>query len=731
MTRRNLTGWATLAAALALSALAADTRVDNRIERWIHPSPTERERYAAFRDSFGSDEFVLIAYTGRALFEADALDAQAAALEQVEAAAGVRRVDGIPAVYRDRFGLEDAEALAEEFTATPFYRRFLIDEAGSAAAMLAEVAPPPTAEGRGALVAALDAAAQPLRDAGFHVHMAGPPLLNAVLDATSQAEAARTFPPALVVSLAVLWWLFRSWRAVAAAALCAALTVTATLGLMGLAGRPMAMVTSALPALLWVLSLAASVHLLDRYRAYLGAGRTAEGALDKALGDVTGPCVLAGITTAAGFLALGFADLAPVRELGVFAALGVLIATLLTLRVEPLFIRVLRVEACTTAAGAAPWTLRLSRFIQRRRTLILLAGAGLAAACVALLPRIAIESDPLTFLPGDSKTTRDFAFIGERLTGFYSLELVVDLGAPWSEPAQWTALDALAQAASELPGVARVLSPLDVLRLLHHWDSGLDPAAYVLPGSAAAAHALLNRLDADGRAVLNRFVDKSGRTLRLSLLINEMNSRVFERIVIEAEALLAQLPAPAKGHVTGIVRQLVESQLGLVRTQVRSFTAALLVIVACIGIGLRSVRMALLAVAPNVLPVLAALALMALLGVPLDAGTVMVASVALGIAVDDTVHLLAGIRRARGEGLAPSRAVAAALERCGRALVITTLTACAGFAALWRSQFVPIAWFGLFSTVALFAALAADLLLTPTLYLAAARESDEERYKHG
>jgi predicted RND superfamily exporter protein len=724
MTRHTITGWITLAGTVLLSAFAVNMRVDNRIERWVHPPPEERARYAAFRDTFGSDEFILIAYTGQTLFDGDALDAQVATLEAVEAVPDVLRTDGIPAVYRDRFGQEDAEALAEEFTSTPFYTHFLINESATVAALLVEVNPPPSAEGRGALVDALDTAAQPLRDFGFEVHMAGPPLLNAVLDTASQTEAARTFPPALAVSLVVLLLLFRSWRAVAVAMVCATLTVTATLGAMGLGERSMTMITSALPALLWVLSLAASVHVINRYRAIRAEGLASADSLILALRDVTRPCLLAGTTTAAGFLALSFADLAPVREFGLFAALGVAIATVLALVVCPLCIRLFRVEGSSKTGTVTWWTSWVARFVARRRVPILLAGGGLTIACVALLPRIAIESDPLSFLPEDSQTVTSFAFIGENLTGFYSLEAVIDLGAPWAEPAQWQALETVVESAAAMPGVARVLSPLDMLRKLRQWDAGLDPVAYALPGSAEEARTLLDNLDGDAQVVLGRFVDDSGEVVRLSLLIHEMNSNIFEQIVAGAEEAIAAMPAPAAGHVTGIVRQLVESQLALVHTQVRSFAVALLAIVVCMGLGLRSVRMALLAIAPNVLPVLVALALMALFGVPLDAGTVMVASVALGIAVDDTAHILAGIQRARREGMASGEAVEVTMRKNGPALIVTTLTACAGFAALWRSQFVPIAWFGAFSTVALVVALAADLFLTPAIYLLAARKEE-------
>lgn len=715
--------WIVLALAVLLSAFALRMHVDNRVERWVHPSDLERARYADFRQTFGSDEFILMAYTGRPIFDTAALDAQVAAAEAVEAIPGVLRVDGVPILFRDQFGREDAEALAAEFTDTPFYRRFLIDDAGSVAALLVEITPPPTAAGRRDLVQSLEAAAQPLRDFGYEVHMAGPPLLNAVLDDASRREAARSFPPALGLSMGLLLFLLRPWRAALAAAACATLAVTATLGAMGLAGQPMTMVTSALPALLWVLALAACVHVINRYQAHRGSGLPHETSVRCALRDVTRPSILAGATTIAGFLSLAFADLAPVRGLGLFASLGVAIAFVLALMVCPLFLRLLRVGSAPGGpqSSVSPWLARISMFARRRRISILIAGAALCAACAAWIPGLAIESNPLTFLPRESPTVRDYAFIGERLTGFYSLELVVELGANWTDPGQWPAIESVAAQVAAQPGVVRVLSPLDVLRKIRQWENGLDAEAYKLPEDAAEARALADGLDDDSRKVLGRFVDSSGRKLRLSVLINEMNSTVFTSIVACAEVALARLTRPAHGYATGVVLQLVDSQLALVRTQVRSFASAFLVIFLCIGIGLRSARLALLAIPPNVLPIFAVLAVMAACGVPLDAGTVMVAGVALGIAVDDTLHLLATIQRARRAGASPEEAVTDALYHSGRALVFTSIIACAGFAILFRSEFVPIAWFGLLTAAALATASATELFLTPALYLSFAR----------
>jgi predicted RND superfamily exporter protein len=151
----------------------------------------------------------------------------------------------------------------------------------------------------------------------------------------------------------------------------------------------------------------------------------------------------------------------------------------------------------------------------------------------------------------------------------------------------------------------------------------------------------------------------------------------------------------------------------LVSTQLESLGVAFVLVFATIGIGLRSWRLMLSAVLPNVLPFASAFAVMALAGLSLDPATVMVASIALGIAVDNTVHQLEVFRSHNRGGLPVPDAVLAARAEVAPAMVTTALTACAGFLALCLSSFLPIRSFGLLSATAVLVALSADMLLVP------------------
>jgi predicted RND superfamily exporter protein len=708
------TGLAVIALAVASVPFALRVGVDNRMELWVDRDGAAAARYARFRELFGSDEFLVVAIEGPGL-EPESLEGGIAAAERLEALPGVRRVLGAPTLYRDGFAEGEVDALREELLATPFWRDFLVAGDGSVLGLFVETELAATPTARRELVAGVSEALSPLEARGLAVHVAGPPVLNAALDDVSRREAARTFPLAFGLSLAVVGAALRSLRAALLAGACAGVTLLLGLGVVGLSGRPLNMVTSALPPLLWVLSLAGTIHLLERIRAHRGAGREPAAAVDAALADVALPTVVSLVTTALGFASLGAARMAPVRELGAFGAAGLLLAVPVALGLGPLLGLRLGCASAPEPPARARAFGALGGFASRHARAIAAAGVAAGLVCGAGILRLRVESDPLAFLPADSPTARAYRAVGERLTGFYSLETVLDVPGGWLDPQSWPALEALAARLAAEPGVARVLSPLDFLKQQVARHHGRDPGSYRLPADAREARALVEEFDAFGAGRRTGLVADDGRVVRLSALVRVMPSSSFLAIVDHAERAIAALPPPLGGYVTGLVLRLVDAQLALVDSQIRSFGLAVLTIFGCVGLGLRSVRLLALAIPPNLLPVLAALAAMGFFDVALDAATVMMASVALGIAVDDTVHLLGAWRRERHAGLSGAEAVRAALVAVGPAMVLTTVASSVGFLALTRSAFVPLRWFGLLSAVALVAALATELLLTPAL----------------
>lgn len=697
---------------------ATELRTDNSIENWMDPDSPETQDYQRFLETFGDDEFIVIALSGKPLFEQDALDAMLAAQANLEAISHVRRVTGIPSVYRDLFGAEDPEALEEEFTSTPFYEGLFISRNHEVGGLFLELDPPRESGERRELMRDVEQAVKPLADYGFRLDIVGPPALNAVLDAVSERETLRAMPIAFGCSILVLVLLLRSGRATFAASLCGALSVILPVGLIAWMDRPLTMVSSVLPPLLWVLSLSHSIHIITRYQHHRASGHETHGSMQLALRETALPCVLSAVTTAAGFFSLSFSTMPPIREMGGFAALGLIVSLIVNLVIIPVLLPALRIPPRRSAKSIWLPLLRRAEQASERRPSVAI-GVFIAVMTVGIISvfRIEAEPNPLAFLPADSPTVQSYTYVSENLTGLYSLEVVVDCRDGWLSPAYWKALDELMAETEDSPSVARVISALDFLKKLNQWDHSIDPEYYRLPDSRESAEALLAELDATGQAELARLVSDDGKQVRLSILPTVMDAKRFYELAGAVQSRLDALPEGLEGRFTGIVWILNNAQVDLAMTQITSFAFAFPVIFLIVGLGLRSFSLMVLSIPPNITPTLAIFALMPLLHIPLDAGTVLVAGVALGISVDNTVHLLAAFRRLRAESVGAQAAVGKVLEEIGPAMIYSTLTSCIGFATLWTSGFVPIRYFGFLSVVALLVALASDLVLTPSVLI--------------
>jgi len=701
-------------AALLLSAWSVTSlQVDNRLTRMLDPTSDQAELYERFLEEYASDEFIVVAVSGKPLFTYEALDAMLEAQERLEAIPEAAHVSGLAQIFRDRFGAEDPESLHWEMTSTPFYRNLLINEEADIAGIIVEAIPLDGPDTRNELTRAVKEAVQPLVDFGFRVDVVGGPVFDAEINALSMGESMRYFPIAAVASLIMLLMLLRSGRAALAVVLCGGASILLTLGMLTASGESLNIVTSALPLILWVLSLASCIHVVTRFQHHFSGGRARREAVVKALQDVAGPCTLSAVTTAAGFLSLTLAQIPPIRSLGFWMAVGLLAALLINLVLCPALLLLFRARGARwlRPRGGRPFHLLAGWSMSRRFAVTAVFGVLFAATVVAI-PFVKPQHDALGFLPDDSPVVEGFHFVGERLTGLDTMDVLVATPGSWLDTEYWPAIEAFCAALTEMPEVARVVSPLDFLKKSREWYAGRDASEYRLPDSREEAEYLLDQIDHADQEHLRRAIHRSGEEIRITVLLASTDSRVFFASYAAAQELLAELPQPLSAVITGRSPQMQHMDRQLVQSQITTFTAAFIAIFLCLVVGLRSFRLILAAVPPNLLPVLAVFAMMAVIGIPLDAGTVMVASIAMGIAVDDTVHVLAAFRRRRLRNDSAC-AIRETLFDVGPSITVTTFTAAAGFYCLALSIFKPIQFFGMLSGSAIVLALVTDLIALP------------------
>lgn len=748
---------ATLAAmALALSAFAAGAprlRFDPSTDRVFPDHHWAVETFEQFHAAFGGDETIFVALTVASgdVFEREVLAAGQALAREATRIDGVERSLALAdvAVIRDVAGLgltltrplpddvrqaSDA-ALARwrrEVLATPYVERLLVSvdhQSAGVLLLLEQLEPGPTgAEHNDRIVAEVRALVERhARAAGLTAALAGSPLVKAEINQRIWADMLRFSGPLLLVATLVAWAVLGSLLRTGLVVGVLVVSVGLTLGAMGHLGIPIDTMTCLIPPLLLVIGVADALHLLVEQRtqaARSGPGATGADTVAAALRHVLAPCLLTSLTTAVGFASLLTSPVPPIRRFGVAAAVASLIAFAVTVTLVPACAALL--AAPRPRGGGALRLDRLAALVVGRPRVGVTLGA-LAAVVFALgWARITPDTDFLRFFPEDSALRRDVAVIQARFVGIAPCELLVK-GPPGlsRRPDVLRALLVFERALEErLPFVDMAFSVADMVEVAEQTRTGQR----AIPDRPEAIDRLsaLYQLAAGGEFPLERLVQPANAQhpgeewLRVSVRAQAVGSRRMGALVRATRDLTAEHLAPLGVQAVATGTSVVFSQSAdtIMRGQLVSFAWAFVVITAALSLALRSLPLGLLAAVPNLLPIVALGGAMGHFGIPFNSINSMVASIALGIAVDDTIHILLGFQRFQRDR--PVReAVRETIAHEGAAVVSTSVVLLGGFAVLLTASFGPTVHFGALTLVAIGAALLGDLAVLPALLIIA------------
>ncbi|MCZ6782102.1 MAG: MMPL family transporter [Proteobacteria bacterium] len=615
----------------------------------------------------------------------------------------------------------DRALLAERALADPLWTDRLVSPDGRVGAILIELASSGS-DVNVRVMNALEEALAPFREAGFEFHLVGDPVEFVVAGRDLQEDTFRLVPAIVALIGLIVFALFRSAYVAFACLVTVGVAVGWSFGVMGWLGWPQTAVTQALAPFILVVGVCNAVHLLSRCAAEGGADRGAR--IRAAAADVGPACVVASLTTAAGFLSFATSGAVSFVRFGVIAAVGVTGALVLTFTLLPALLRAAPLPAPPCTGGWRTALRQIVRVSEEHTGWILMAAAVVAILCGFGMTRLRVEVDVEHLFGEQSDVVRWIRFVEERLRESSTLEVELQLpeGAVVRDPAVLARVDRAAAALSAVDGLGAadsLLQPLSRLNRLLHDD---DPA-FERPGASAQANAeLLFLAELQDPRYLGRWVGFDRRALRLSVPVAAESHSTSERLLANArDALTRELPESWSFALTGPLSASYHMVEEVQRTQLRSFATATLVVSVLIAIFLRSAWWGLLATLPNLLPVIVCLGAMGLWGIYLDIGTAMVAAVVLGIAVDDTVHLLSQYRRRIDAGVPPTAAIHESVVHVGRAVVTTSFALAAGFFVLTLSSWASVASFGFLSGISILAALVADLVVLPALLLAVSR----------
>ncbi len=703
-------------------ALVTQLRADNRHERMLDHRSHAARAYEEFKKEFGNDNIAIVAVSGKPLFELESLDTMVDAVARLEKIPYVAAVDGLPVLFRDTFGQDDAEALEDEVTNTPFYQGLFISKDHNVAGLLLELKPMDTPDATKEIVKQIDDAVRPLRDFGFRVDVVGDPVFEDAINIITMGESMRMFPIAAVLSLIVLVWLLRSVKATLVVLICNSVVLLMTMASMQATGHTLNLVTASSPLILWVLALANSIHVVSRFQQLSAHAESPVKAIAETMTELRTSLIMSSITTSLGFLSLITTNVSAIRELGAYMSFGMILMLLVSLYLTPWLCIAFKVPPAYHVHHASRALDRFGALLTRRPRWALGIFALIAAVAIFFALKVKAQPDSLAFLPKSHPIVDSYNFVSQHLTGLQSMEIVIETPGGWTNTEHWPAIQKVVDAIEAQPVVSRVFGPFDLLKKVNQWEHDFDPAFYALPSSREEADKLLDVMGKGDRKQIERFESQDGGRIRFSVLMNSRDASVFDEVIHAAERELAALPAPLSGHVTGMASRMHEFQFGLLQNQFMSYASSLVMVFIVILVGMRSIRMTLILLPPNLIPLLCVMMVMGAAGISLDVATVMVASISLGIAVDETIILLSYYRWLRAQGKGNFDAIRGMLADVGPACIVTSTVTCIGFFTISMSIFVPISNFGLLCGIAMVAAVLSNFVLVSSILALAGDE---------
>jgi len=544
--------------------------------------------------------------------------------------------------------------------------------------------------------------------------------LNYAFASEAEQDVRSLVPIMLLAIVLLLALLLRSVAAALATLLIILVTVTSTLGIAGWLGIFMSTATVNVPTILMTLAVADSVHLLASMQFALGEGKTKTQAIHYSLQRNWQPVVITSVTTAIGFLTLNFSEVPILRDLGNLTALGVMLACVFSLTLLPIMMSVLPLKAAKVRQGSAMLD-RLAELVIRRQRPVLWGFVLLTLLCSALLSLNKINDEPNKYFASNTSFRQANDFMEQNLSGFTSIDFALNGGVAGAvnQPELLQALESFSNWLAEQPEVMHVNTLSDVLKRLNKNMHQDDPAFYRLPETAAEAaqYLLLYEMSLPFGLDLNNQLNIDKSATRLTATLYNLGSK--ELIALEQRALDYFTANWPQYQLSAASAALMFAYIGErnMASMLTTLPLALLLISILLVVSLRSWRLGLISIIPNLVPALIGFGLWGLLVGEINLALSVVASMSLGIIVDDTVHFLSKYRHAREEGRDSEQAVRYAFHSVGRALCITTLVLVAGFAVLMFSGFRLNSDMGLLTSGIILIALLVDLLFLPACLL--------------
>ena len=566
-------------------------------------------------------------------------------------------------------------------------------------------------------------------DTGIQLRFSGMPFVRTVMQQKTDRELKLFIGLSIGITALILFLFFRSVTAVVFPLIVIGVVVTWVLGTVGILGYNITILTGLIPSIIVVIGIPNSIYLLNKYHQEFAKHGNKMRALSMMIRKIGLVTLITNFTTAIGFLVLVTTDIKLLKEFGLVAGINILATFIVSIVLIPGIFSYLpapnqkQLKHLKFSMLGRFLTL-LDLLVHRHRYRVFVVAAVVVGVSIVGLTKLYSVAYMVDDIPEQSQLKQDLYFFEDNFSGVMPLEIIIDFGKPRStlNARNLRRVDRLEQKLFELPDISQPVSIVSFAKAVRQAFYNGDPRRYGLP-SPSDRNAILSYLSnqQESSDLLSNFVDSTGQVMRVSLKMKDVGSVRMDSIIVNViEPSLEEVFGETKVEtsVTGSTLLFVKGNKFLIENLRFSLLLAFGIIAVIMAVLFANVRMIIISLIPNFIPLLLTAGIMGFFGIPLKPSTVLIFSIAFGISVDDSIHFLAKYRQElfTNKFFVPI-AISHSIKETGASMIYTSIVLFFGFVIFVFSDFGGTVALGVLTSLTLGFAMLTNLTVLPALLM--------------
>ena len=721
----------------------------NHINAFFEKDDPEIVYYQEFQDVFGSEEMMAVVFRDADIFTPENLTFIRHITDVIERHEGVQRVLSLSNA-EVAMGVDDTvdfhpvlpegeitQAVAAASRGMALSHEILtgqiISGDGTTTCILVELFPFESNEEKGRAFQSIQAKAEDAAGGTRELRYSGGPCVEVEISALTRRDNMLFTPITFLIIMVIVYFMLRNSILSFLGQVNIVIIVLWGIGFLVMCGEPINTVTVVIAPVLLAISIADSIHILSHYQSlYTRKGLDHRAAVAEAARTLWLPCLFTSLTTGIGYLSFVTTTVRPVKIVGIFTAVGVMIAFFMSVLFLPALMMLFEkaivrknavgaVDAMERQAGRDPvieFLTRLGQWVVGHSGIVTFFFLIVVVVMGYGMTQLRFDTDFAAYLKDGNQVKEDLRFVEKHIRGTVPVEMVIEAVSPEKDFTHPDSLRVLEQVADEVMNhmdghYTHVFSAADYFIEIHEAFTNGESGTGTLPENRMDLQDYYELADVE---VLERTISPDFQSARISFASVFGSNSKARKVQAFAEDRVTQiLGDDYRYRFTGLSSLYNTMDNNLKVSQVRSFGTAFVLIFIMMSFVCKNPLLTVISMVPNLFPICITLGIMGWFGIPLDTSTIMIASVTIGIAVDDTIHFITWFRRNIEAGLCTREALVKTFRDTGKPIVMTSVVLCTAYFVLMMGSVKPIIAFGALAGLAMFFALLGDLLILPAL----------------